>query len=646
MKKIILFVCILVLAQFYVKAQWQPQPTTISTGRFAQFIDVVDANVVWGLVGDPAQAIPTQEFTRTIDGGQNWISGSINNAAGLSPASISAINADTAWVAMYGTTGAILRTNDGGLTWTKQATALFNAPGNFPDLVYFWDANNGVCMGDPTNGYFEIYTTTDGGINWVRTPDADIAAELTGEFGITDVQTTYGSNTIWFGTNLGRIYKSIDRGLHWTVATTPYAGSYIGAIAFRDVNNGIATNGSPGSAATDIIRTTDGGNTWTLVNTNTANMTVKIGACYVTGTDSTYFITNSAAATVNGSAFSIDDGNTWNSVDANIDADIEFANDTVGYMSSNTIDINNNLLMFKWVGPVVTHCAQFLDFLEATTNDSICAGDSIIYSIHGDFTEDPGFHLGINVNIYDENNNFLGAQTISDLTASGFILNFVPDPGQTTIGTVSFAIFFNLGATNEIAHFDINVFPTQCSGDSSNRVNNSVFHNVLSCAVITTQPDGCSVTLDLGNCPNTGLVNYDISYTVDGRAAVPGNTYNAAVSGGYNIIFSVDNGVCVKTFPASLVCTTGVDEISANDLFLIYPNPSTDVISISAKEASLQIGAAKIYDLTGRQVISSVFEKQQNTYTISINNLTKGIYFIEIYNTENKRITTSKFSKL
>src|SRR5205085_8428842 len=110
------------------------------------------------------------------------------------------------------------------------------------NIVYFWDANNGMCMGDPTGGYFEIYTTSDGGTNWSRTPQVEIPAQQNGEFGITDVfNADHGSN-LWFGTNQGRIYKTIDKGHNWTVAQTPFP-DYIGAVAFRDSQNGLCQSG-------------------------------------------------------------------------------------------------------------------------------------------------------------------------------------------------------------------------------------------------------------------------------------------------------------------------------------------------------------------------------------------------------------------
>ena len=272
MKKMLLSIVILAAWITSVHAQWIPQTSNVTSGFYEPFIDVVTDSVVWAIVADPAsQQNPVSEFTKTVDGGNLWIDGAITNASGLAPSCINAINADTAWVAMWspaGGAGEVLRTNDGGVTWTQQTTALFNATGNFPDFVYFWDGNNGVCLGDPTSGYFEIYTTIDGGTNWVRTPQANIATQLGGEFGITDVFREFGDSTIYFGTNLGRIYKSIDRGLNWTAAQTPF-NDFIGAIAFRDANNGLCVSGGA-IGSTDVAYTSDGGATWNLKGTNTA----------------------------------------------------------------------------------------------------------------------------------------------------------------------------------------------------------------------------------------------------------------------------------------------------------------------------------------------------------------------------------------
>ena len=73
MKKILLVVA-LFIATFSLKAQWVAQTSNITAGLDVQFVDAVDPNVCWGLVADPTtQTNPVQEFTRTIDGGVNWV---------------------------------------------------------------------------------------------------------------------------------------------------------------------------------------------------------------------------------------------------------------------------------------------------------------------------------------------------------------------------------------------------------------------------------------------------------------------------------------------------------------------------------------------------------------------------------------------
>jgi photosystem II stability/assembly factor-like uncharacterized protein len=596
MKRLILplmFVCIAIAGN----AQWIPQPSNLTAGWYVQFLDAVDSNVVWGLAADPAsQLTPVQEFTKTVDGGNLWIANPISNAAGLSPSGIFGLNADTAWVAMFDGTaggGKILKTTDGGINWTWQQTALFAAPSGFPNFVYFFDADNGICMGDPTSGYMEIYTTTDGGSNWIRTPQANIDPHLAGEFGITSVYTAYGDSTLWFGTNLGRVYKTTDRGLNWTVASTPYAGSYIGDLAFRDADNGIATNGSPGTASTDIIRTTDGGATWNVVATNTAGILTKVLSA-VPGADSTYFLSSPQIG--GGTAFTLDDGDSWASVDNLIHSDVEFVNPTTGWTGSNELGAP----MFKWTGPIQVSCATLLGPLEFASNDSICAVDSIVYSIHADFTSDPQFRLGFNAVFYDENFIQIGQQSVPNLVAAGFPNSFVPDPGQTTIGTFEFTIFFTLAPANELVHFAIQVFPSQCFDDTSNFIYNSVFQDVSTCAQAVV--NGYTASVDMSACPVSGVVNYTYSYSVNGGPLVPGNSFDCIGFTGNNLVtFFIDNGACIKTVATNINCTgVGLNEPGLNQVGL-YPNPAQDILHITSFELQ-GIREVVISDISGRQV--------------------------------------------
>jgi photosystem II stability/assembly factor-like uncharacterized protein len=346
----ILMVTLMLLTNYQMMnaQQWVAQQSNINPNNYIQFIDAVDTNVVWGLSSDRnSQLNPVQEFTRTVNGGQTWTAGTITNAAGLGPSCIMALNADTAWVAMFDPNGGgkILRTYDGGQSWTHQATATFTAPNGFPNVVHFFDANDGFCMGDPNGGYFEIYTTNDGGNNWVRVPQANIPANQPAEYGITDVYTHFGDSTIYFGTNQGRVFKSTDRGNTWTVGSTPFTG-FLGAITFRDALFGLACEADNLTTSTNLAVTTDGGSTWSLLPTQAAGFTLKQSIRFVPGTDSTFVITS--PYTIFGSAFSVDNGVNWRKMDNLIHSDCEFVNATTGWSGGGELGSP----IYKWTGPL------------------------------------------------------------------------------------------------------------------------------------------------------------------------------------------------------------------------------------------------------------------------------------------------------
>jgi len=286
---------------------WEPY-------RGIHYMCAVDENVVWAVGYDGSGSNqPVQEFTRTTNGGELWHADVIDGApADGDTAMIFALDDMTAWVPIYTSSGldqGIWKTSDGGNTWVKQASADFT--GGFPNCVHFWDENNGWCQGDPVGGYFEIYTTTDGGNTWTRVPSENIPAPLPGEMGTVGYYDVVG-DTVWFGTQSGgRVFKSTDRGYHWTVATTPFgAGAYVD-IRFRDELHGLAMDKN--FAAAELAETSDGGLTWTAIS--------YTGTChgadfdYVPGTPNMYVSTGvrTGSPEYNGATYSLDGGHSWTS---------------------------------------------------------------------------------------------------------------------------------------------------------------------------------------------------------------------------------------------------------------------------------------------------------------------------------------------
>lgn len=249
-----------------VFSQWATQGSGLTTAN-RKIVDIVtvDQNTAWAIAKDNAGATPCRDFTRTTDGGATWTPGIVNAApTNYDFSNITAIDANTAWVVMYNTAGSgggIFKTTDGGANWTQQAAGLvFNGANSFPNMIHFWNANNGIAIGDASGGYYEIYTTNNGGTTWTRTPSVNIPAPQTNEYGITDKFSVYG-NTIWFPTVFGRVFKSTNAGLNWTASAVvaPNARD----IDFVNANNGFFTdtNGA-------LYKTTNGGSTWSLVTPN------------------------------------------------------------------------------------------------------------------------------------------------------------------------------------------------------------------------------------------------------------------------------------------------------------------------------------------------------------------------------------------
>ena len=223
---------------------------------------------------------------------------------------IHAFNADTAFVVA----STIYKTTDRGTTWTP-ATGVFANATSFPNTIHFFDQNNGLAMGDPVDGYFEIYTTTDAGVNWVRVPSNNIPEPLTGEAGTVNCQA-YFNNSYWFTTNSARIFRSTDRGYTWTSYQFPQATGSI-AVAFRDELHGIADPffGGPGWR---YYSTNDGGSTWNYVSSSPSWLYGYLYFTYVPGTQSTYMINSISYSGTERKAmvlFTNDDGLTWHRMD-------------------------------------------------------------------------------------------------------------------------------------------------------------------------------------------------------------------------------------------------------------------------------------------------------------------------------------------
>lgn len=324
MKKIFTLISLIIIS-YSSMAQWLPQASGFTAAsRGIQYMHAVDTNVVWAAAYDGTNVDnPIQDFTRTVNGGELWTPGTITNAAGTKIAMIFGLNADTAYAALYaqtaGSTQGIWRTTDGGATWTRQASASYSNSSSFTNVVHFFNDSEGFAMGDPINGEFEIYTTSNGGDTWMPVLGSSIANPLSGEWGVVGYYDAVG-DTAWFGTNKGRVYRTIDKGHNWEVFTTSLPTTAFVDLEFVDHLYGVAQNKGSGTGLGDFAETFDGGATWTDIVSTGPTLTADFS--YVPGTEQTFVSTGSDASTPGeaGIAFSYDGGHTW-----------EFFPDTEGF---------------------------------------------------------------------------------------------------------------------------------------------------------------------------------------------------------------------------------------------------------------------------------------------------------------------------
>lgn len=284
----------------------------IHSSRGVHSISAIDKQVAWAVGYDGSgNNTPVKDFTLTTDGGATWNSGTINapNTDNMSVAMISAIDKTTAWAILYissnsSSSGCVVKTTDGGKTWVKQESASFAEPSGFPNVIHFWDVNNGFCMGDPNGGSFEIYTTTNGGDTWNRVDASNIPTPQSGEMGNVGSMDVYG-NIVWFATNKGRIYKSTDKGASWQVFSTPLDASF--NIAFKNESTGVIVGKKSGVIT--YCRTTDGGENWTVLTPTGRAYYNDI--TYIPGTDTLIASGSDYSNKMMGIGYSVDDGTTF-----------------------------------------------------------------------------------------------------------------------------------------------------------------------------------------------------------------------------------------------------------------------------------------------------------------------------------------------
>lgn len=192
---------------------------------------------------------------RTTDGGRTWTH--VQTPTESRFVFMSFTDADTGWLA--GEAGALLKTTDGGRTWEARD------PGMSGDLncVFFVTPELGWIGGGPwpeQDAAGMLAVTENGGETWTtfRT-----AARVNVLFAVD-------TDTVCAGLSDGSILRTTDRGLTWQVYPSDAPG-WLGGIWFSDPLTGWLA-GAGGA----LIQSGDGGKIWTAAGSGTTRNLVDV----------------------------------------------------------------------------------------------------------------------------------------------------------------------------------------------------------------------------------------------------------------------------------------------------------------------------------------------------------------------------------
>jgi photosystem II stability/assembly factor-like uncharacterized protein len=217
----------------------------------------------------------------------------------------------------------IFKTTNAAASWFQQLTPVSNDTIDFAS-VYFTDINTGFITISSLFMYLgKILKTTNGGNNWNIIPLNDTNQYFSIFFPTQNTGFAVGGKLD--PPNGFRAIKTTDNGNTWKRMNVPNLGPYLLCVHFADVNTGYIV-GNYGS----IFKTTNSGNNWVLLNTNTTE-----------GLAGVYFINTLTGFAVGGGATAgiilrtSNGGNTWslNQYSSCPLMRVTFTSPTVGYIA-------------------------------------------------------------------------------------------------------------------------------------------------------------------------------------------------------------------------------------------------------------------------------------------------------------------------
>lgn len=518
---------------------------------------------------------------KTTDGGRSWERDS--SLGGIHY--LIELDSHNIWAYNWGT---IKKTTDGGLHWI---TVKLNQPDERNTDLYVQDSSRIFLSTDQA-----FYETTDGGGTWQKNSD-----EALNGFSVVNGNEIWGGGTV--NTQISKLIHSINQGQSWTDLVTTI--NPIGFLSLEDVD---FTDKQTGWIITHldnrILRTTDGGNSWSEQNIEGSDWLWDIDMVdnelgYVVGNKGEIF------KTTNG-------GTDWLNQKSGTTYDLSkacFITGSEGWVVGGTTSDFSGIVLKttdggkNWVKQTPSNTPRLISvsFIDSLRGWVISGGGSasdhaeILRTIDGGnnwTVQDWGSQYDLRgIFFINARRGFL----LGNITGGGYGVYLTNDGGNTWKATY-------LGSSTL---YDIKF------------INNDIGFIVGACGRIYKTNDSGATW------------NAQPSYTSQNLRGID---------------FADEKNVWVVGFYGTILHTTddGISFIGNNiknklpESFILYqnfPNPFNPTTKIQYELQKPGFVTLKIYDLLGREVISLVNE-EQNTgeYTVGFNAscLSTGIYFYKL----------------
>ena len=667
------------LSAFSQSTIWQPYNSNLDTAYYPRFLSVVDTNTVWAIGFSGHGTNPnTNRFTRTIDGA-NYHAGTFNTDTNTySPSGISAADANTAFIVTSVKSGAtgtgqVLKTTDGGNTWNNvKTTGMYTGALNFPDWVYFWDANNGIVFGDPDGStgvsntdMFEIYRTHNGGTSWTRVDSASMPLPLNGDAGLTSSFAHY-KKWLWAGTFNGYVFASADSGKTWKYNNTGSIGMAGGVdgLAFRDSLNGLAW-GLDASSANILAKTADGGITWTPIV-----LTASIGVNAISTIPKTkgyMSVGLNGASTGYVTSVTYDDASTWTILESG-QANalrmlsvqmVDSLNGWAGSFSDSLLPYGRNGINRFKLGHK-KGCPITLTSTSTSTPFNVCKAGTATLTAAG-------------LNTY----TWSTSATTASITVTPSVTTSYSVAGTTTVGCANYEVF-----TITVISPSLTAIPshTVCEGVNLSLAAGGTDTyswspvNGLSAdtgAVVIATPsvsttytvtgikDLChaspiTIAVTIKPAPNLSVASNTLTLCTGSTATLTASgastyawstgattamiTVTPTVTTTYSVVGTGTVNTCTSTYTVTETVNNcvGIEQYSgADNLISIYPNPSNGFVSLSISNVAANTFMT-VSNMIGQTVYTSAIKEANTNFDFS--SLQKGFYTITILNGESKHV--------